>query len=202
MLFISIGQAAEVIGVSVSTLRRWEKEERLFPHHRTKGGHRRYSLEYINNEILNIDKTNLSSPLRKTYAYARVSSADQKLDLTRQIKRLSKYCDAQKLEYEIISDLGSGLNYKKRGLTKLINLICNSKVSKLVLVHKDRLLRFGSPLLFKLCEFFNTEILILEEQQAKSFEQELVADVIEIMTVFTAKMHGKRSHKNKKALVN
>ena len=69
----------------------------------------------------------------------------------------------------------------------------------MVLTHKDRLLRFGSPLLFKLCEFYNCEVVILEKQLNKSFEHELVADVIEIMTVFTAKMYGKRSHRNRKA---
>ena len=79
------------------------------------------------------------------------------------------------------------------------SIICHDRVQRLILTHKDRLLRFGSPLLFKLCEFFGTEVIVLEEKSAKSFEQELVADVIEVMTVFTAKMHGKRSHKNKES---
>lgn len=109
------------------------------------------------------------------------------------------HCEAQGWEHEVISDLGSGINYKKKGLNKLITLICKNKVQRLVLTHRDRLLRFGSPLLFKLCEFFGAEVIILEEKSDKTFEQELVADVIEIMTVFTAKMHGKRSHRNKQA---
>ena len=198
-MYVSIGQAAEVIGVSISTLRRWEQEESFLSDFRTKGGHRRYCLERIKKEILDIPEEVVNSPDRKTYAYARVSSVDQKLDLLRQSTRLSKYCKNNKWDYEVISDLGSGINYKKKGLNKLIHLVCTNKVSSLVLTHKDRLLRFGSPLLFKLCEHFNTQIIVLEEVQEKSFEQELVADVIEIMTVFTAKLHGKRSHKNKKA---
>ena len=80
----------------------------------------------------------------------------------------------------------------------LLTLILNKQVSKLVLNHKDRLLRFGTPLIFKMCDFFGTEIIILEEEKNKTFEQELTSDVIELMTVFTAKMYGKRSHKNKK----
>jgi predicted site-specific integrase-resolvase len=68
-----------------------------------------------------------------------------------------------------------------------------------VLTHQDRLLRFGSPLIFKLCEYFAIEVIVLEQQLKASFEQELVSDVIEIMTVFTAKMHGKRSHGHRKA---
>ena len=198
-MYVSIGQAAEVIGVSISTLRRWENDGSLSADFRTKGGHRRYDVQRLKNEILDLPKNDAQANLgRKTYVYARVSSHDQKLDLARQEKRLSQYCEAQGWEHEVISDLGSGINYNKKGLNKLIDLICKHKVSRLVLTHKDRLLRFGSPLLFKLCDFFGTEILVLEEKQTKSFEQELVADVIEIMTVFTAKMHGKRSHRNKK----
>lgn len=180
-------------------MRRWEGDGSLSADFRTKGGHRRYDVQRLKNEILDLPKNDAQANLgRKTYVYARVSSHDQKLDLARQEKRLSQYCEAQGWEHEVISDLGSGINYNKKGLNKLIDLICKHKVSRLVLTHKDRLLRFGSPLLFKLCDFFGTEILVLEEKQAKSFEQELVADVIEIMTVFTAKMHGKRSHRNKK----
>lgn len=149
----------------------------------------------IEQEFLNKNKSN---DQRKVVAYARVSSHDQKADLTRQKQRLEKVCIENKYDFEVISDLGSGINYNKKGLNKLINMICNRKVSKLILTHKDRLLRFGSPLLFKLCKFFGTEIDILDTEISDNFEQNLVADVIEVMTVFTARMHGKRSHKNKR----
>jgi predicted site-specific integrase-resolvase len=195
-MYVSIGQASQIIGVSISTLRRWEVEKSFIPDFRTKGGHRRYKLATIYSEIIN--EAEIKNTTRKTIAYSRVSSSDQKLDLLRQSKRLEKHCQLKCWDYELISDLGSGLNYKKKGLNKLINLICTNQVSRLVLTHKDRLLRFGSPLLFKLCGFFNTEVVILEESKELSFEQELVTDVIELMTVFTARMHGKRSHKNKK----
>ena len=194
-MYISVGQAAEVIGVSISTLRRWEDEESFKPDFRTKGGHRRYDLSRIEQEFLNKNKSN---DQRKVVAYARVSSHDQKADLTRQEQRLEKICIENKYNFEVISDLGSGINYNKKGLNKLINMICNRQVSKLILTHKDRLLRFGSPLLFKLCKFFGTEIDILDAEISDNFEQNLVADVIEVMTVFTARMHGKRSHKNKR----
>ena len=194
-MYISVGQAAEVIGVSISTLRRWEDEESFKPDFRTKGGHRRYDLSRIEQDFLNKNKSN---DQRKVVAYARVSSHDQKADLTRQEQKLEKVCIENKYNFEVISDLGSGINYNKKGLNKLINMICNRQVSKLILTHKDRLLRFGSPLLFKLCKFFGTKIGILDTQISDNFEQNLVADVIEVMTVFTARMHGKRSHKNKK----
>ena len=110
------------------------------------------------------------------------------------------YCEENSFEYEVISDLGSGLNFKKKGLNKLIEAIIGGKVSRLILTHRDRLLHFGSPLLFKLCQAFDTEVLILDDNKdlKVSFEQELAADVIEILTVFTSKLYAQRSHKNRK----
>ena len=173
--YLSIGQASKVLGVSVSTLRRWEHEERFTADYRTAGGYRRYSLLRLEKELLcKADST----PPGKTIVYARVSSHDQKFDLKRQEKRLESYCKENNYTYELISDLGSGLNFKKKGLNKLLKMICQRQVKRLVLTHKDRLLRFGSPLLFKICEYFGTEVVILEKQLAKSFEHELTADVI------------------------
>ena len=187
-MYLSIGQAAETIGVSISTLRRWDKNNYFKPDYLTKGRHRRYSIARINEKFIDIVDVNGSSESdRIACAYARVSSADQKLDLKRQEKRLENYCKKNHPKYEIISDLGSG--------TKIIS----SSVSHLILTHKDRLLRFGSPLLFKLCEYFGTKVIILDETKQKTFEEELVGDVIEILTVFTAKLYGRRSHKNKVA---
>ena len=97
----------------------------------------------------------------------------------------------------LISDMGSVLKYDKRGLLKLIKLILSNKVSRLLLTHGDRLLRFGSQLLFNICEYFDVEVEIIEDTKSLSFEQSLACDVIEIITVFTAKLYGRRSHKNK-----
>lgn len=100
------------------------------------------------------------------------------------------------INVEIISDLGSGMNYKKKGLNKLISLIISSKIDTIYLTHKDRLLRFGSDLIINLAEKYGTKFVILN-QKTQSFEEELSKDVIEIITVFSAKLYGKRSHKNK-----
>ena len=198
-MYVSIGQAAEIVGVSISTLRRWEYDEYFIPDYRTKGGHRRYNLDKINSQILNSPSQSSHKDSRINVSYARVSSHDQKLDLKRQEKRLEKYCGDKGWDTTIISDLGSGINYKKRGLNKLIEMICKGKVARLIITHKDRLLRFGSPLLFKICEYYNTEVVIIEHKNNLSFDEELVSDVLEIMTVFTAKRHGKRSHSNRRA---
>lgn len=193
-MLVSIGQAAVFVGVAISTLRRCEAEERFFPALKTKGGHRRHSITEIESEFLGKTPKNEN---RKTILYARVSSHDQKVDLQRQIDTLK---DSKEKNYfsETISDLGSGLDFKKKGLNSLITQICSGSVERLILTDKDRLLRIGSPLLFKICSYFNTEVVILGEEKEKSFEETLAADVGEIITVFTSKVYGKRSHSNRR----
>jgi predicted site-specific integrase-resolvase len=132
-----------------------------------------------------------------TVAYARVSSHDQKPDLERQAMVLEAYCAKQGWSYELIKDLGSGMNYKKKGLIRLIKLICTYQVERLVLSHKDRLLRFGSELIFMLCEIYGTEVVIINRSEDSTFEEDLAQDVLEIITVFSARLYGSRSHKNK-----
>ena len=88
------------------------------------------------------------------------------------------------------------MNFKKKGLNQLINLLLSSKVETLYLTHKDRLLRFGSELIFNIAKKFGTEIVIINHKE-QSFEEQLSADVLEIITVFSAKLYGSRSHKNK-----
>jgi putative resolvase len=187
---ISISKAAKLKGVSQSTLRRWETEGKLKPE-RTASGHRRYDLA----ELLGV-----KAELSYTIGYARVSSHDPKEDLARQKQVLELYCAQNGWQFEIIEDLGSGLNYSKKGIKRLVRLIIESKVERLVLTHKDRLLRFGSELIFSLCEHFSTEILIINRSEDSTFEEDLATDVLEIITVFSARLYGSRSHKNKKIL--
>lgn len=132
---ISISKAAGVLGVSVTTLRRWEKEGKL-KSERTRAGHRRYNLSKLKPELCHAHESN-----RKTIAYARVSSHDQKADLERQKQVLELYCSRQGWIYEIVSDLGSGMNYHKKGLKYLLSNILADKIGRLVITHKDRLLR-------------------------------------------------------------
>ncbi len=138
---------------------------------------------------------------RKTIAYTRVSSSDQKDDLIRQVQVLELYCSKLGFDYEVITDLGSGMNYYKKGLTKLLNLILRGQVKRLVLTHKDRLLRFGAELVFSICEAKEVEVILINKgDENVRFEEELVKDVLEIITVFSARLYGSRSKKNKKLL--
>lgn len=195
---IAIGQASKLLGVSIQTLRNWDKQGLLKPDEITKGGSRRYKLESLKNINKNI-KFNTDN--LKTIAYARVSSHDQKDDLIRQVQVLEHYCAKAGFNYEIIQDLGSGMNYYKKGLTKLLNLILEGQVKRLVITHKDRLLRFGAELVFAICEAKEVEVIIINKGDENiKFEEELAKDVLEIITVFSARLYSSRSKKNKKLL--
>lgn len=188
--YIKIGQASELLGVSPQTLRRWEREGQLAPDRRSEGGTRYYEL----NHLLGLREVETDL----TVAYARVSSQDQKEDLKRQAENLERYCARKGWRYELIQDLGSGMNYRKKGLKRLLEMILERRVKRVVLTHKDRLLRFGAELVFALCEARNVEVVIMNQGQEASFEEELVQDVLEIITVFSVRMYGARSHRNRK----
>src|SRR5215213_8343382 len=179
--FIKIGEAARVLGVSIQTLRRWEEEGYLVPHHKSKVETRYYVLDQLIGKKISENDF--------TVAYARVSSYDQKQDLERQAQVLADYCTVKGYNFEVIQDLGSGMNYNKKGLKRLLTLILEQKISRLILTHKDRLLRFGAELIFTLCEIKQVEVIIINKGEEASFEEELAAYVLEIITVFSARLY-------------
>ena len=187
MATLSIKEAAALLGVTTTTLRNWEKAGKIRSF-RTSGGHRRYHAA---------DLLGRKQEKSLTIAYARVSSHEQREDLERQKLVLETYCASHGFDFELIADLGSGMNYKKKGLIRLIKLLCSNQVDRLVVTHKDRLLRFGSELIFSLCEIFGCEVIIINKSGESSFEEDLAGDVLEIITVFSAGLYGSRSHKNK-----
>jgi excisionase family DNA binding protein len=191
---VSIGEAAKALGVSITTLRRWEASGRLSALH-TAGGHRRYDLATLRPELFHARAT----AARRTVAYARVSGHDQTDDLARQQQVLELYCARQGWTFEVIVDLGSGMNYHKQGLKQLLGALLDGGVGRLVLTHKDRLLRFGE-LVFAICETKGVEVVILNQGEDTTFEEDLARDVLEIITVFSARLYGSRSHRNQKLL--
>ena len=193
---VPIGRAAKILGVSEITLRRWDTEGKL-PSIKTEGGHRRYDISKLRSET--VHKYDFADN-RKTIAYARVSSHDQKLDLERQKQVLELFCSKNGWSFDIIADLGSGMNYHKKGLKKLLSAVLDDSVGRLVLTHKDRLLRFGAELVFAVCEAKDVEVVIINKGEDTTFEEDLAADVLEIITVFSARLYGSRSKKNKKLL--
>lgn len=198
--FISIGQASKILGISIQTLRNWEKTGKLLPDFISVGRTRRYSRCRLLS-IAGLTKPETKEDQKTTIAYARVSTNEQKEDLSRQIELLELFCAKNGFSYEVISDLGSGMNYRKKGLKKLLDALLNDKVERLVITHKDRLLRFGAELVFTICETKGVEVIILNKGDgAVGFEEELAKDVLEIITVFSAKLYGSRSKKNRELL--
>ena len=150
------------------TLRRWEAEGRIEAPERTAGGRRRYDLSRLRHLAPHRAPSD-----RVTILYARVSTATQKDDLVRQVALLESFAAANGWTYEVIEDVGSGLNYQKKGLKHLIVRICSGEVGRLVVCHKDRLLRFGAELVFAICEHFGTEVVIVNASEDSSFEEDL-----------------------------
>lgn len=188
---VKIGEAAALLGSTPAALRKWEATGELLPARKTKGGTRYYAVA---------DLLGLGNADAPTVCYARVSSHDQKADLERQQAMLESYCAAKGWRSETISDLGSGMNYRKTGLNKLLEMILRKQMRRLVITHKDRLLRFGSELVFALCAHQQIEIVIIHKGEQPSFEEELAKDVLEIITVFSARLYGSRSKKNRELI--
>ena len=192
---VPIGRASKELGVSIDTLRRWEREGR-FTSERTPGGHRRYNLE----KLRQIAEGESNEKDKTTVIYARVSTTNKKDDLKSQVEKLELYCASKGWKYKVIKDIGSGLNYNNKGLLELIELIETDQIERIVVNYKDRLLRFGSELIFKICKYHNVEVVVLNEDEDKTYEEELLEDVLSIITVFSARLYGSRSHKNKKVV--
>jgi len=192
-MLLSAGQLAKELGVHIETIRRWDKEGKIKAT-RTSGGHRRFDLNQVKAML---DNEKLKDK-RVTVIYARVSTPNRKDDLNRQIERLESYCTAKGWEYKTISDIGSGINYNKKGLQKLIEMIISNQVERVVINYKDRLVRFGYELIEKICNLKGVEIVIVSQDESKTFQQEMVEDILLILTVFSAKLYGSRSYKNKK----
>jgi len=194
-MFLTSTEAGKRLGIDKQTIREWHKNGKLIPDYITQGGQRRYSEEQINAYLA--DKQGKKA--RKVIGYCRVSSIKQKEDLERQVERMKLYLTAQGRPFEIIEDIGSGINYNKKGIKELINLICKGEVEKITVLYKDRLMRFGFDLFKNMCEQFNTMIEIAEIN-AKTEQEELVEDLVQIITVFSCKLQGKRAKRTREMI--
>lgn len=188
---LSIGKFAKSLGVSIQTLRNWDKEGKLKPTYVTENGYRYYSEDLLNKfrNIKNVNKIK-----KKNILYARVSTKSQKDDLDRQVDNLKQYAYSKGYSFEIITDIGSGINYKKEGLLKMINLVECGEVDRIIVLYKDRLIRFGYDLIEYICKLNDTKIEIVDNSTV-SKEQELTEDLIQIITIFANRLYGARSKK-------
>lgn len=196
MKYYSIGEFAKLIGKTAQTLREWDKKGVFKPHHVAPTGYRYYSQEQLNHFLGLMPDKQLS---KKVIGYCRVSSHKHKDDLERQVENVRTYMIAKGYQFEIISDIGSGINYNNKGLNQLIDMITNSEVDRVVVLYKDRLVRFGFELIENLCNKYGTTIEIIDNTE-KTEKQELVEDLIQIVTVFSCRLQGKRANRAKKMI--
>lgn len=193
---VSIKEASDLLGVEQKTLRRWEGNSSIFPI-RTVGGHRRYRVEDIQ-KLQGIDTIDKDGG---TAVYCRVSSHEQKQkgDLERQKGRMLDYCVSKKYTIDFIfEEVGSGMSDKRAKLLRLMDLCIAGKISRVIVEHKDRIARFNLNYLKKFFESHNVTLEIVEETLPKSYENELVEDMLSLISSFSSKIYGRRSAENRK----
>lgn len=195
MKYYSSKTVTQILGVTAQTLRNWDKEGKLKPSYVKSNGYRYYSED----SILSYTQERKTKKNLNVIGYARVSSKKQSDDLERQVNNLKKYLDSKYSDYEIITDIGSGINYTKPGLKKLIEKINKKEVDLIVVLYKDRLLRFGFELVEYFAELNNVKIEVLDKID-KNQDQELVEDLVQIITGFSCKIQGKRKNKTKELI--
>lgn len=192
MVLMSIGKFAKELGVTPEHVRTMHRTGEVIPARISEKGTRYYSEEQLR------ELKNSRTPQReeKVVAYCRVSTKSQKDDLEKQVENVKSYMYAKGYSFEVITDIGSGINYKNKGLQELISLIDSNQVTKVVVLHKDRLVQFGFELIQLLCDLHNVKIEIIDNSE-QSDEEELTDDLIEIITVFANKLYGSRSKKTR-----
>jgi len=184
-------EASKLLGVHVKTIQKWDKQGKIRCV-RTVGGKRRVPESEIK-RILGIHEE------RKIVGYVRVSSNTQKDDLERQIELIKNYAGEKEWEIEILKDVGSGLKEDRRSFQKLLRMVMNREVSKVIVAYPDRLTRFGFKTLKEFFKSYGTEIVVINREE-KTPHEELVEDLITIISHFAGKLYGMRSHKYRKVV--
>ena len=181
--FITPREASKLLKVTTRTLEMWECAGKI-PCIRTKGGHRRFLLSDV------LSKAGVV-PERTRIAYCRVSSVSQKEDLERQVEFFQTHYP----HYTIVRDIGSGLNFKRKGLNSILDDAIKGNIQEIVVTHKDRLCRFGFELIERIITSHNGNILVLNQEHT-SPEGDLIADLISIITVFSSRITSLGAIKN------
>ena len=182
---------AELLGVSVKTLQRWDRDG-ILKANRTPTDRRYYTYD----QYLQFKGIQTENDIRDTVIYARVSTRNQKDDLQNQVEFLKQFCNAKGIIVnQCVEDFGSGLNYNRKKWNKLLDEVMENKIKTIVISNKDRFIRFGYDWFEKFCEKFNTKIIIVNNETL-SPNEELVQDIISILHVFSCRLYGLRKYKN------
>ena len=182
---------AELLGVSVKTLQRWDRED-ILKANRTPTDRRYYTYA----QYLQFKGIQTEQDRRDVVIYARVSTRNQKDDLQNQVEFLKQFCNAKgMIVNQCMEEFGSGLNYNRKKWNKLLEEVMENKIKTIVISSKDRFIRFGYDWFEKFCEKFHTKIMIVNNE-ALSPKEELVQDMISILHVFSCRVYGLRKYKN------
>ena len=184
--YYSSKDACEILGICRKTLQTYANNGKI-KYIRTDGGWRKYDVD----SYLNLNINNIQNPTKIKVCYCRVSSYEQKEDLERQVCYLTKKYPT----HIIIKDIGSGINFKRKGLLKIIDLAVENKIDKLVITYKDRLCRIGYDLIEHILTKYSNTNIIIENKEEKQTSQQVTEDLIEIITVYSSKLYGSRSYK-------
>ena len=190
------GEVAELLGVTVPTVIRY-CETNLLPFHKTEFGHRRILAEDVYNYLVSqnmvYDDTNST---KSDVIYARVSTHKQaeRGDLERQVEKVKLYAIDQNVHNLIVkTDIVSGLNEHRKSLLSLIDMVQKGEVSRIFVLYKDRLTRFGYHYLKKICDFHGVSIIVVsDEVDNKSQSEELAEDIITLIHSFSGKLYDLR----------
>ena len=182
---------AELLGVSVKTLQRWDRDG-VLKANRTPTDRRYYTYA----QYLQFKGIQTENEIRHIVIYARVSTRNQKDDLKNQVEFLRQFCNAKGIIVnQCIEDFGSGLNYNRKKWNKLLEEVMENKIKTIVISSKDRFIRFGYDWFEKFCEKFNTQIIIVNNETLSPNEA-LFQDIISILHVFSCRLYGLRKYKN------
>jgi len=192
---INTGKAAKLLGVTVKTLQRWEREGRLIPIARTDSNRRLYTVSQIH-AFVGIRQAGGKEPSR-IVAYCRVSSAAQKPDLINQRRVLEEFIVAKGIaNVEFVEEVGGGLNFKRKKFLLLMDEINRREIKTLILAHRDRLTRFGFEWFEHYAKAQGCEVLVLNQERL-SPEQEMVQDLMTIVHCFSSRLYGLRNYRKK-----
>ena len=191
MSLLPIGKFAKRAGVHPETLRRLDQDNKLIPAYKSEAGTRYYApsqLSYFKGTS-SIDEPKL------TIGYCRVSNRQPQEDLETQVANIKAYMLSKGYQFDLITDIGSGIDYSKKGLLRLMELINNREIDRVVVLYKDRLVRFGFELLEYLCQLNAVELVVIDHSE-KSKEEEITEDLVQIVT----SLYGSRSKRTKDLL--
>lgn len=197
-MLLSLNRAAKLLGVHPDTLREWD-EQGTFKALRTKGGHRRYKEADVQTMMGETPVVKVESDA--VAVYCRVSSGEQKQkgDMDRQKGRLLDYCRVKGYKvFDVFEEVGSGLNDNRAKLLQVMKLSEEHKICKVIIEHKDRLIRFNKNILIRYFNSHGVQVEWTDETLSKSFEAELVEDMLSLIASFSSKIYGKRSAENRK----